>query len=126
MLALLFASLLITAIIVENTYSPANNLAQTARVLEDNLHKKEGDVYDILNDKEAFSQIKGFPLKHTEALAFINDYTLKRNIWLVTLKNGRVAFWSGAKIVPDNAARIKEGCSFIRSDNGYYEVIKRR
>jgi two-component system nitrogen regulation sensor histidine kinase NtrY len=125
LLALLFASLLITAIIVENTYSPANNLAQTARILEDNLHKQEGDVYDILNDKEAFSQIKGFPLRHNEALAFINDYSLKRNIWLVTLKNGRVDFWSGAKIVPDNAARIKEGCSFIRSDNGYYEVIKR-
>jgi two-component system nitrogen regulation sensor histidine kinase NtrY len=41
LLALLFASLLITAIIVENAYSPAKILAQSAQVLEDNLHKKE-------------------------------------------------------------------------------------
>jgi two-component system nitrogen regulation sensor histidine kinase NtrY len=110
LLALLFASLLITAIIVEKTYSPANNLAQTAQALEDNLHQKERYVYNMLNDKETFNQLKGFSVKHKEGLAFINDYTLNKSIWLITLRNGQISFWSGAKIIPNNAARFKDAC----------------
>ncbi|OOQ57611.1 ATP-binding protein [Mucilaginibacter pedocola] len=125
LLGLLFASLLITAIIVEKTYSPANNLAQTAQVLEDNLHQREQYVYNLINDKETFALIKNMPSRQKEALQFINDNTLQKSIWLITLKNGRINFWSGAKIIPDNPLQLKEGSSFIRSDNGYYEVIKR-
>lgn len=125
LLALLFISLLITAIIVEKTYSPANNLAQTATIIEDNLHKKENMVYDMLNDGKTFNQIKEFSLNRNAALQFINEYTLERSIWLITLKDGRINFWSGAKIIPDNAATCKDGVSFYKSGNGYYEVIKK-
>jgi two-component system nitrogen regulation sensor histidine kinase NtrY len=125
LLALLFASLLITAIIVENTYSPANNLAQTAQILEGNLHKQESYVFDIMEDKDAFNKLKGFSVNHSAALNFIADYTLNKSIWLITLDNGKLNFWSGARIIPRRPERIKDGCSFINYDNGYYEVIKK-
>lgn len=125
LLVLLFASLLITAIIVENTYSPANNLAQAAGILEENLHTKESYVYDMLSDGKTFNQIKEFSVNHGPALSFINENTLKKNLWLITLKNGRINYWSGAKVIPSNASRIKDGSSFIKTGNGYYEVIKK-
>lgn len=125
LLALLFASLLITAIIVENAYSPEKNLEQSAQVLEGNLHRQERYVYDLLNDKEGFKQIKSFAINHSAGLSFINNYTNNKNILLVTARNGNIDFWSGVTVIPQNPARFKDGTSFIRTNNGYYEVIKK-
>ena len=125
LLALLFVSLLITAIIVENTYSPANNLSQTARSLETRLHEKEGYIYRMLDDTTTFNRLKSFSVDHKAAIDFIDNNTLVRSIWLATLKNGNITFWSGAKVLPEHPEKFREGCSFIKSANGYYEIIKR-
>ena len=58
LLALLFASLLLTAVIVQKTYTPKNNLYQTGQTLEDNLHKKETYVKNFLDNKENFNKLK--------------------------------------------------------------------
>src|ERR1700756_2969342 len=58
MLALLFASLLLTATIVQQTYTPKNSLYQTAQTLEDNLHKKERFVTGVFNNAKSFDQLK--------------------------------------------------------------------
>ena len=92
LLGLLFASLLFTAIFVEKTYTPANNLAQTARVLEGNLHKKEQLVYNALNNQNTFAEINALTYNHPKALSYINDYTVDKNIWFVTFKNDKLKF----------------------------------
>ena len=125
LLTLLFASLLITAMVVENTYTPESNLTQTAGLLENNLHKKENFVYDLINNKKTFGEIKKLAATPVKATRYINDITIKKAIWFITLKDGNVNFWSGAKVVPQNAAKIKEGCSFIKQPNAYYETIKK-
>ncbi|MBD1393703.1 ATP-binding protein [Mucilaginibacter glaciei] len=124
LLLLLFVSLLFTAIIVEKTYSPANNLAQTARVLEDNLHKRESLVYSAINDKQSFDAIKNLTFKSPDALNYISKYTTDNRVWLLLYKNDRLYFWTGIKALP-NPNTVKEGCSFVRFSNAYFEVIKK-
>ena len=58
LLALLFASLLLTAIIVQKTYTPKNNLYQTGQTLEDNLHKKEALLIALSTTKPRFDKLK--------------------------------------------------------------------
>ena len=125
MLALLFASLLFTATIVQSTYTPVNNLDQTAGTLEDNLHKKEQVVSAWLNSNSAFNSLKSIQESPDDALKLINTFTTNNSIWLITYTNDTVSFWSGVKVVPEPNNRIKEGVSFIQSNNGYYEVIKK-
>src|SRR6187402_492737 len=125
MLALLTATLLLTAIIARKTYTPENNLNQSAKFLEENLHKKESLVYDKLNSKPAFDKLKTLPSNEQYALDFMEDMTTDNGIWVITLNNGKLSYWSGIKLIPNNAAYIKDGVSFIKTNNGYYEVIKK-
>jgi two-component system nitrogen regulation sensor histidine kinase NtrY len=125
LLVLLCASLLFTAIIVQNTYTPLNSLRQTAKILEDNLHKKEGYVNEQLNNTNNFKQLKNLPNDPQLALKFIEDYTNDKKIWFITLNRGALSFWTGIKIIPENLALIKNGYSFITAANGYYEAIKK-
>ena len=123
LLGLLFASLLFTAIFAEKTYTPANNLAQTGKVLEANLHVKERYVYDALADKKTAAELQSLTAASPNALTYINDFSVTRNIWFSTIKAGKIKFYSGAKIFADPNNRIKEGHSFIKYKNGYYETI---
>src|ERR1700740_381632 len=125
MLALLFASLLFTAIIVQQTYTPKNSLYQTAQTLEDNLHKKEKFVTAIFNDKASFAKLKTLANDDKAALKTIRDFTTDQNIWLVTYVRHQLTFWSGVKIIPDHPDTIAEGFSFVDGPNGHYDVIKK-
>jgi len=125
MLALLCASLLFTAIIVQKTYTPVNNLDQTARTLENNLHKKERYVNEVINDSAQFKRLKLLKKAPQLGLKYIQQFTTEKSIWFITLTNGQLSFWSGIKVIPDFPATIKEGYSFQKEANGYYEVIKK-
>jgi len=117
--------LLFTAIIVQKTYSPVNNLVKSGLTLEDNLHKKEAYVNELLNNKLKFRMLKYLPENEQEALNDISEVSVKNRILFATLHNNHLAFWSGIKVLPDNLAAIKEGYSFIKQPNGYYETIKK-
>ncbi len=125
LLALLFASLLLTAVIVQKTYTPRNNLVQTGQTLEDNLHKKETVVKNFLDDKNNFDKLKTLGNDEQEALKIIQQFTTDENIWVLTYKDNRLVFWSGVKIIPPRAANIRNGYSFMQGTNGYYDVIKK-
>jgi two-component system nitrogen regulation sensor histidine kinase NtrY len=125
LLVLLCASLFFTAIIVKKTYTPVNNLYQTAKTLEDNLGKKENYVNRFLTNQNSFDQLKTLPDNYQNAFNLIQDFTTDKSIWFITLTNGRLSFWSGVRVIPDNFTVIKEGYSFIKGVNGYYETIKK-
>ncbi|HEY0246100.1 MAG TPA: ATP-binding protein [Mucilaginibacter sp.] len=125
MLALLTAMLLLTAIIAKKTYTPQNNLHQSAKLLEDNLHDKEDYVYQILNKKSSFDSLKTLSANPQDGIAFIQEFAAEKNIGAITLKNNKIDFWSDIKVIPNNAGFIKEGSSFIKEPNGYYEAIKK-
>ena len=125
LLALLCASLLFTSIVVEQTYTPANNLEQTARKLSQNLHDKESFVTKVAYNEQKFDELRGLDKNPAAALRFIQDFTTNKNIWFITLDEGNTVFWSGVKIIPEDPGSIKDGFSFIRQPNGYYEAIRK-
>jgi two-component system nitrogen regulation sensor histidine kinase NtrY len=125
LLALLFASLLLTAIIVQKTYTLKNNLYQTAQTLENNLHKKDNAVNEVINNKASFEKLKTLENNEQEALKTIKTFTNDEDILVTTFINGRLAFWSGVRVIPEHPGSIREGYSFIKASNGYYEVIKK-
>ncbi|MBB3059144.1 sensor histidine kinase [Mucilaginibacter gotjawali] len=125
MLALLCASLLITAILVQKTYTPVNDLAQTAKKLEHNLQKNEGYVNEVLNNPQLFEQLKSLDKNTSTALKYVQHFTTDKSIWFITTRKGALNFWSGVKIIPDFPETIKNGYSFRNESNGYYEVIKK-
>ncbi|MGZ3753688.1 MAG: ATP-binding protein [Mucilaginibacter sp.] len=116
---------MLTAIIARLTYTPEESLRATAKVLEDNLHKKENLIYKTLDDPARFNRLMHLTDNPTDANSFIEKFTKNNYTWFITLKNGRLAFWSGTKVIPDNADRIKDGVSFVKQPNGFYEVIKK-
>ena len=125
LLVLLFASLLLTAIIVQKTYTPKNNLYQTGQSLEKNLHNQETLINDVINNKDSFDKLKTLQNNEQEAFSTIKTFTTDASIWLITTDKGRLTFWSGIKIIPSNPSLIHDGHSFIKSPNGYYEAIKK-
>ncbi|GAB2702131.1 HAMP domain-containing sensor histidine kinase [Mucilaginibacter koreensis] len=113
-----------TAVIVRWFYTPQDNLIQSAKTLEDHLHKKEKWVNQLLT-AEKFNQLKTLNQKPEHAFNLIDEYTREKRIWMLTLHNGKINFWSGIKVLPNNPAIIKDGTSLIHQPNGYYEVIKK-
>ncbi|QJD96805.1 GHKL domain-containing protein [Mucilaginibacter robiniae] len=125
LLALLFSSLLLTAIIVHNNHTPEHDFVNSARLLEKNLHEKEAVAYKLLNGTK-LQDIKNTHATEHEKLKFIDQYTAKENhIWITIFKNGQLYFWSGIKVLPEDEKQIHEGCSFIKQPNGYYEALKK-
>ncbi|HVW96591.1 MAG TPA: ATP-binding protein [Mucilaginibacter sp.] len=125
MLALLCGSLLLTAIIIRKTYTPVNNLDQTAKLLESNLQKKESYVNAFINDSSSFEKLRHLQETPQTALDLISDFTTDRSTWFITTKRNKLSFWSGIKVIPTRPASIKEGYSFLKESNGLYEVIKK-
>jgi len=125
MLALLGASLLLTAVIVRSTYTPAVNLVQTAKMLENNLHLKEEYVANAIANKAGLERFKAIANNYEDGLQCIRQFTADKNILVITYKNSRVQYWSDITQIPQNPAYIKEGYSFHRWDNGFYEAVKK-
>lgn len=125
LMLLLSIILFFTAIIAKRSYTPANNLRQTAETLEHNLHQKEQFINTLLNNKNAFERLKGLPRDSMYALKLINDFTTEKSIWFITLADDRLSFWSGIKVIPDYPAAIDEGSSLLTEKNGKYEAIKK-
>src|ERR1700759_1624885 len=118
MLALLTATLLLTAVIAQKTYTDDDNLRQTGKLLESNLHSKEKTAFSLLDNKTSFNNLKTLDQKGDSALQFIKKTTTDGRVWVLTYKNGNLAFWSGIKYIPQ-LRDIKEGLSFIESRNSY-------
>jgi two-component system nitrogen regulation sensor histidine kinase NtrY len=125
LLALVCACLFITSVVVQKTFTPVNNLRQTAKNLERNLNKKEHYVNEVLNNKSSFNQLKSLPNNPNAALTLIQRLTTEKNISFITLTDKRLSFWSGVKVIPSYPLSIKDGYSFKRESNGYYEEIKK-
>lgn len=125
LLALLFASLLFTSLVVQSTYTPVKNLDQTAGILQHNLQHKEKIVSELFNNQLRFEQLKDLQDKPEEALKFIQYYTTEHSIWFSTYQGDSLTFWSGVKVIPPNPSGIKEGVSFRHEINGYYETVKK-
>jgi two-component system nitrogen regulation sensor histidine kinase NtrY len=102
MLALLGASLLLTAIIVRSTYTSAINLTQTAKMLEDNLNKKEGYINRAINTPAGFNRFKNLHNNSEDGLKCLQEFTTERNIIVITFKGNKLTYWSDITYIPNH------------------------
>ncbi len=124
LLALICLSLFITAIIARKTYSPGNNLESSARTLETHLNQKEEFVANLLNDNNSYNSLKNVNNDEAFALKLV-DIARGEKIYVATYTQNQLTYWSGIRILPDSVADLKQGSSFIKEGNGYYEAIKK-
>jgi signal transduction histidine kinase len=124
MLALLTATLLLTALIAQKTYTSRDNLQQSSKLLESNLHHEEKTAFGLLENQSSFNNLKTLEQQGQAAIDFNQKTTVEGRVWVLTYKNGRLAYWSGIKYIPQ-LEYVKEGISFIESRNSYFEVIRK-
>lgn len=124
LLALICLSLFLTAIIAKKSYSPRNNLESSAKTLETHLHQKEVLAHSFIDDKTNFIKLKNIDNNEQYALDLI-DLLKSEKLYITTYRNNTLTYWNGVRVLPANAQHIKEGSSFIKESNGYYEAIKK-
>ena len=122
MLAIGFAG---TALTINYTIQKEEILTLEARKVERRLQKKEELLYNVLGDASFSDSLKNIQINEKWARYLISEFSLKRNIFINTYEKGRLVFLGGIQIAPDSDRLFKEGSSFIRQGNGYFEVIKR-
>ena len=125
LLVFIFASLFLTAVIIKSTYTPGINLQKTGKRFQANLQKKEALIKRLTGNKAAFDSLKNISGQPEYALQAIKEYTTNNSIWIIITKNDSITFWSGVKVIPDHPRFVKDGYSFIKEKNGFYEVIKK-
>jgi len=124
LLALICLSLFLTAIIARKTYSPGNNLESSAKTLETHLNNKEEIVAGYINDADNFTRLKNINNDETFALQLV-DIAKSEKIYISTYYNNQLTYWNGIRVLPEDVSAIKEGSSFVKEANGYYEAIKK-
>jgi len=122
LLALGFAS---TAITINYTIQDEEVLGFEAGKIERRLHRKEKLVDQLLNNIGIRDSLKNINNNSEWAEFIISEYSQNESIYVQTFENGKISFWSGIRIVLESDSLLKEGTTFIRWKNGYYEVVKK-
>ncbi len=124
LLALICLSLFLTAIISKQTYSSRNNLESSTYTLENHLHQKEELIHTFIDSKTNFIKLKHIDNNEQYGLELIN-LVKNDNIYLATYRNNQLTYWNSIRILPNDALFLKDGSSFLKEPNGYYEAIKK-
>lgn len=114
----------ITALSLRNYITKRDLLMHEANELQESLLAKERIAQDYLSTPQKIEELKKFSVDETLASAFIANYRSSGVNVLVYNKNN-LEYWSTYRAVPQNVQRLKEGASFHKLSNGYYEFIKK-
>ena len=124
LLLVLGLSCIATALSLNNSITSKDLLIHEAKELQRNLSAKQRLILDILAKPEKIAELKKLAKNEKLSINFINNFRDK-GINVLVYKNNVVEYWSSAKIVPSNISRYKEGTSFVKLSNGYYELTKK-
>ena len=124
LLLILSACCIVTALSLKHSVTKKELLNHEAKKLQKNLNANERLVYDFLASQKQIELAKKFDVNDKFALNFIDNYCQK-GINLLTYRGGQLKFWSSVKTIPPDPESLKEGSSFNKIVNGYYEVIKK-
>jgi two-component system nitrogen regulation sensor histidine kinase NtrY len=124
LLALICLSLFLTAIIAKKSYSPGNILESSAKTLETNLGKKELIAHSFIDDKTNFIKLKKISNNEVYGLELI-DFLKKEKLYIATYHSNKLTYWNGVRVLPDDIGNLRDGVSFRKESNGYYEEVKK-
>jgi two-component system nitrogen regulation sensor histidine kinase NtrY len=113
-----------TAISLKHSITKRDLLEHEASLLQKNLSMAERSVNEFLTDQSLLQKVKSLNVNEDFAFTFMSTYRAK-GINVLTYKNNELLFWSSYKSIIPEPENIKEGSSFLRLSNGWYEVIKK-
>ncbi len=114
-----------TAISINLTFNDEEILLLDARNIQNNLHEKEQIVFDFLSDTSRFNALKELDRDVVLAEGFLDYFADQNQIYPFTYINSELVTWGTDKFVPKTDAGIRNGVDIIKTDNGWYESIKK-
>lgn len=115
---------IITAISLRTSISNKDLLLHEATEFQSRLATKERIVKSYLSDPVHLDQLKKFSVDDELASGFIAKYRAA-GINVLVYKDNFLEFWSSYRALPNNVHKLREGPSFHKLSNGYYELIKK-
>ena len=100
-------------------------LEQDGKTIEKRLHSKEQYVRNLLNDQSFFKSLKNIDNNLEWGQKLIPALRDDRKIFLSAYQDGRLKFYGAIQVVLSSDTLIKEGSTFIATNNGWYEAIKK-
>ncbi len=114
----------VTTLSLKTFTSNKHILLHEAGELQNNLIKKEKTATSFFTDPNKIEVLKKLVDDDSLAIEFINLYR-PQGINIFIYKNNMLEFWSTQAVLPPNILKLKEGVSFNKLPNGYYETIKK-
>jgi two-component system nitrogen regulation sensor histidine kinase NtrY len=124
LLLILGACCIVTALSLKHSITKRDLLKYDAHQLQENLKAKEQTIYSFLSDSLQVDQAKQFDQNERASADFIKNYSDK-GLSLLVYKNQDLKFWSSFNVFPADSKTAKEGSSFVKLRNGFYELIKK-
>lgn len=115
----------VTAVTLHFTFNKNEILELDAKTIEYNLHKKEKFVKDFLNNKKNFDALRTIHKNPGLASDIIEQFRDRKALYLHTYYNHQLVFWGANRIAPTTDGGLKEGSNRIKTQNGWYEAIKK-
>lgn len=114
-----------TAITINLTFNDEETLLLDARTTQNNLHKKAQIVYNFINDTSHFNALKVMQTDVKLAEGILDYFTKEHGIYPFTYINSELTIWGTDKLVPKTDAGIRDGVDILKTENGWYESIKK-
>jgi two-component system nitrogen regulation sensor histidine kinase NtrY len=124
LLLILSLCCIVTAISLKHSITQKDLLEHEAVSLQKKLSRAERLVNDFLNNDRLLQKVKSMDVNEDYAFNFISSFRAK-GINVLTFKNRELIFWSSYKAYISEPDTVKEGSSFVKLSNGWYEVIKK-
>ena len=125
LLFLLTISFAATALTLHFTFDKSEILDFDAKLVERNLNKKETFVSTYVAEPNNFRDLKNVHNNPGLATRVIQEFRDERSIYVFTYQKNQLLFWGSNDIAPVTDAGLKEGSSLIKSQNGWYQAVKR-
>ncbi|WP_207533528.1 sensor histidine kinase [Desertivirga arenae] len=125
LLFLLTISFAATALTIHFTFDKSEILEFDGSTIEHNLNKKEKFIKSYLADNKNLINVKTAHQDPNVAITLINELEKERSIYVHTYYDHNLIFWGTNKVAPITDAGLKEGSSFYRPSNGWYEAVKK-
>jgi len=125
LLFLLTISFAATALTIHFTFDKSEILEFDGSTIERNLNKKERFIANFIAEGTNFKDLKTVHQNPVLAISIIDKLENRHSIYVHTYYNHKLTFWGTNKVAPSTDAGLREGSSFYKPNNGWYEVIKK-
>ncbi len=115
----------LSAFFMSRSFDSRDILEADGQAIERNLHRKERLVRTLLEDTSSFEMLKELPGNDSLAQNLLERYSDQHRVFVYTYSNNDLIFWGSDRVVPQSDAGLLDGSSFLTTENGWFEAIKK-